>query len=310
MDCSTIIVSYNTFDLTREAVRSALEAAPELEHEVIIVDNASPDESGRRLRTAFPSEDYPRVRVVQNKNNVGFSRANNQGAALASGRVFFFLNPDTIVHDDAIARLYHFALTHKHAGALGPRVLNPDGTDQPSTARFITPWEVVKRHLPLSAALRGLDHRDDPIPLQTCSVDVVKGCALALRRDAFETVGGWDESYFMYSEEVELCRDLVETGYTNYYVRDAVITHYWGASTEARHAEQQVIQHRSELEYLRRHYSTWTRLLYRVTGAAGFGARAAVFNSLAVFRAENAESYKKRGRAAGKLFRWFLLDFS
>lgn len=309
MHVSTIIVSYNTFALTRVAVQTALEAAPGLDHEIIVVDNDSPDRSAERLRASFPQDQFPGVVIIANPTNDGFSRANNIGAERAQGDVFFFLNPDTVVHGDAIRRLYDFAMSHPNAGAIGPKVLNPDGSIQPSTTRFITPIRLIQHHLPIDRVFKGLDRRSDRSPAGIENVDVIKGCALAIRREVFEGVGGWDESYFMYSEEVELCRSLVVGGYSNYYVNDAVITHHWGASTEDAFAEQQVIQHRSKLAYLRRHHGRTIRIIYRVSGAIGFGLRALAFNLTRKTRADD-QQFERRKEAALRLFRWFVLEFS
>ena len=306
MDCSTIIVSYNTFDLTREAVGSALAAADGLAHEVIVVDNHSPDDSAARLRAAFPEAVHPNVHVVANTENAGFSKANNQGAALARSDVLFFLNPDTVVHGQAIRTLYDFLATHPDAGAIGPRVFNPDGTDQPSTSSFPTIRRILAHHLPVGALLRGQDRRQDAIPTTSQPVDIVKGCALALRRAAYDAVGGWDESYFMYTEEAELCRALRQVDYTNYFVREAEITHYGGGSTWDRYAEQQIVQQRSALHFLRRHHTAGFVAFYRTTGVLGFGLRALLFPILTRLRPQGASAYRRRGQAAAALFRWFL----
>ncbi len=310
MDCSTIIVSYNTFALTREAVETALAAAPGLAHEVIVVDNHSPDESAARLRAAFPEAAHPNVHVVANAENAGFGKANNQGAALAQGDVLFFLNPDTVVHGQAIGTLYDFLTAHPDAGAIGPRVFNPDGTDQPSTSFFLTAWRMLRHHLPVGSLLRGQDRRQDAIPPTSQPVDIIKGCALALRRAAFDAVGGWDESYFMYSEEAELCFALQEAGFTNYFVREAEIIHYGGVSSWDHYAEQQVVQQRSALYFLRRHHSAGLIVFYRITGLLGFGLRALLFPILTRLRPQAAPDYRRRGQAAAVLFRWFLSGFN
>lgn len=310
MDCSTIIVSYNTFDLTREAVSTALAAAGGLAHEVIVVDNDSPDDSAARLRAAFPEPAHPNVHIVANAENAGFGKANNQGAALARGDALFFLNPDTVVHGKAIRVLFDYLTAHPDAGAIGPRVFNPDGTDQPSTSSFLTARRILRHHVPLGALLRGKDRRQDVIPPTSQPVDIVKGCALALRRAAFDAVGGWDESYFMYSEEAALCFALREAGYTNYFVREALITHYGGVSTWDNYAEQQVVQQRSALHFLRSHHTAGLIALYRITGVLGFGLRALLFPMLTRLRPQGTSDYRRRGQAAAALFRWFLFDYS
>ncbi len=304
MDCSTIIVSYNTFDFTREAVRSALHSATGLAHEVIVVDNASPDESARRLREALPPITHPNVHVIANPDNRGFSAANNQGAAHARGRVLFFLNPDTVVHADTIPQLVALLDTRPDVGAAGPRVFNADGTDQRSVYPFHTAAELLRQYLP---ALRFTRER---YPKQSGPVDVVKGCALALRRDAFDAVGGWDEAYFMYSEETELCWQLHARGLRSYFLREAVITHYGGAASRERYVEQQVMGLRSTLYFLRRHGSPAIVAVNRAAGTVGFAVRAVAFHALAALRPTRAEDYRLRGRAASAVWRWFLFDYA
>ena len=309
MDCSTIIVSYNTFELTQEAVHSALASGSAFKHEVIVVDNASPDESARKLREAFPSEAYLNVHILDSGGNIGFSAANNLGAARASGRVLFFLNPDTVVHHDAIPQLVTFLDAHPGIGAVGPRVLNADGTDQPSVLTFFDARALVRHYLPLTALFRADARRYDPVPTSSGPVDVVKGCAIAVRRDAFDAIGGWDEAYFMYAEETELCWQLCEAGYQTYYLREPVITHFGGVASREQYVEQQVMDRRSVLHFMQRHGSPGVIALNRLAGFLGFSIRAAVFPLLARLRPADAEEYQLRGRAASALWRWFLRDY-
>ena len=310
MDCSTIIVSYNTFDLTERAIRSALAAAEGLEHEVIVVDNNSPDDSATRLQESFPKDAFPTVTITANAGNVGFARANNEGAALARGKVLFFLNPDTIVHDRAIRILHDFVTSRPDVGAAGPHVLNEDGTDQPSTFPFVTPGYLIWHRLPVDALFRGSDRRDDYVPAQTEAVDIIKGCALAIHHEVFEEISGWNESYFMYNEERELCHALANAGYSSYFVREAKITHLGGASSIDNYAEQQIVHQKSLLQFMINHRQRGLVVLNRVTGALGFGARAVIFRMLARLRPRLAEDYVRRGLAASALFRWFVVDYS
>jgi N-acetylglucosaminyl-diphospho-decaprenol L-rhamnosyltransferase len=310
LDCSTIIVSYNTFALTEEAVRSALASGASLHHEVIVVDNASPDDSARQLRESFPEADHPNVHVVASAENLGFARANNVGARRATGRVLFFLNPDTVVRGDAIERLVACLEAHPEAGAVGPRVLEADGSDQSSVRPFCTAGELLRHYIPVLALFRRDARRQDPILKQTQPVDIVCGCALAVRRDAFERVGGWDEAYFMYAEEDELCWALRRAGLVNYFLREAEIVHYGGQSTQHAPADFHVMERRSALQFLRRHGGPGLVALNRVAGAIGFGGRALAFHALARLRPADADGYRRRGEAASALWRWFVFDYS
>lgn len=307
MDCSTIIVSYNTYDLTRQAILAALDAADHLAHEVIVVDNASPDGSGRRLEEEFA--DRPDVRVLALDENLGFARANNLGARHASGEMLYFLNPDTLAAPGSTEVLYRFLTGRPEAGAVGPRVLNEDGTEQASSAAFPTAANLLRHHWPVLDMLRGRDRREDPVPAATMAVEVVKGCALGLRRAVFEVAGGWDERYFLYAEEVELCFSLARLGYRNYFVREAEIVHYGGASAATDdYVRHQVLNAASASHFLHAHYGAPLVWLNRFAGATGFAARAMLFRILALLRPEKGAGYRLRGRAASALCRWYLLE--
>ncbi|MEL6772721.1 MAG: glycosyltransferase family 2 protein [Bacteroidota bacterium] len=310
MDCSTIIVSYNTFELTEEAVRSALDGAKGLQHEVIVVDNNSPDQSAERLQEAFPEAEFPHVIVVANTHNPGFAAANNQGAALATGRILFFLNPDTIVLDDAVARLVEYIDAHPKAGAVGPYVLNTDQTDQPSLQRFPTFGYLLDFYLPVGSLFSGASRRLDYVPPQSEPAEIIKGCALAVKATTFQEVKGWDESYFMYSEESELCWALHIAGYTNYFLREARIVHHGGKSTEAMHVDFQVMVYQSRLQFIRRRKGRFMVAANRLLGATGFLGRAGLFRLMAQVRPERAEELKKRRQAASAIWRWFVFDYS
>ncbi len=267
-----------------------------------MVDNDSPDGSAARLREVFAGD--PRVRVVESGGNVGFAAANNIGAEAATGAVLFFLNPDTIVHDDAIALLVAYLHSHPEAGAVGPRVLNEDGSDQPSVSYTETPLRVLQHFfLPWLSGSRGRASTGLPR-----AVDIIKGCALAIRREAFACVDGWDERYFMYAEENELCVSLRKSGYQNVFLPSAVITHFGGAAAEAHYVEHQVAAVRSAAEFRRRHSSPSLIQFERMAGLIAFGIRAVVFPMAALIRRSRRDVYRRRAKAAAALWRWYAFD--
>ena len=296
MDCSTILVSYNTYTLTVEAVSSALAAAASLSHEVIVVDNASPDRSADRLREAFAQDS--RVHVIANEENRGFSAANNQGAARASGRNLFFLNPDTIVHGDAIHTLSLFLDAHPEVGAIGPLVLNPDGSHQVSTSNMDSYASILARSFPL----RPRQPERSATPRQ---VDIINGCALALRRRSFDAVGGWDERYFMYAEENELCMALLRNELVNVQVPSAVITHYGGQSSTDRYVEQQLLASQSYVAFLKRHHSRGILWFNRAAAVVGYGGREVIFALLERLRPGASADYRRRKAAAAAIWRFY-----
>ncbi len=305
---STIIVSYNTFEFTRDSIISAQQSSPEIEHEIIVIDNHSPDKSGARLLDNFGPTKDDSLHIVELETNRGFAAANNVGAAMASGEVLFFLNPDTLVKPGAVAEIYRFIIDRDNVGAVGPHVVNTDGSDQESISSLITVKSLVKHFLPIEALFRANVSKQVSTPKQNTPVDVVKGCAIAMRRKVFQEVGGWDESYFLYSEERELCHTLLHSGYQNYFLRSAQIVHIGGASTsQENYANQQIVQHRSTLQFLRRHHGRSVVILFRLLGILGFGSRGIIF--WLIERFSDDAQYRVRGSAARSLFRWFLLDY-
>jgi N-acetylglucosaminyl-diphospho-decaprenol L-rhamnosyltransferase len=309
MDLSSIIVSYNTFELTRTAILSILESSRILAQEVIVVDNNSPDGSGPRLRDHFDTIGETRVRVIDLDTNRGFAAANNLGATHASGDVLFFLNPDTISRDGLADAVYQFLSSRADAGAVGPRVLNEDGTDQASISTFPSVASLLRFYFPVTALFQRLKKDRFMAPKSITEVDVVKGCALAVRREVFDSVGGWDASYFLYSEENEFCLSLQQANFKNFFLPDARVVHLGGASTVREdYAEQQIIQQRSALQFLKRHKSPGFIALNRVLGLLGFGFRGVVFGILAL--GPGNTDFRLRGQAARRIFRWFMTDYS
>jgi GT2 family glycosyltransferase len=221
--------------------------------EIIVVDNASTDGSVEMVQAEFPS-----VHVITNTHNRGFPAANNQGIAIAQGQCVLLLNPDTEVVGDALATIVEFADAHQDVGVVGPQLLNPDGSVQPSrrrlptlaTALFESTW------LQPYAPRRLLDHYyahdrpDDEIQ----DVDWVMGAALMARREAVEQVGLMDERFFMYSEELDWCRRFRDAGWRVVYLPTAQIIHHVGKSSEqalpARHINFQT----SKVRYFRKYH--------------------------------------------------------
>lgn len=224
-DLSVIILTHNTRELTRACVRSVLADAEAFPYtvEVIIVDNASTDDTAATLSTEFPG-----VRLVINSTNLGFARGNNVGLEAAQGRYLLLLNSDTEVQPGALARLVEFMETHPDAGACGPMLLNPDASLQPSGGPLPSIWSVF---LGMSKLYR-LWKRDWYIQIfrdysQVVRVGQLSGAALLVRREVYERVGGLDPNFFAYYEDVDWCKRIGDAGYALYYVPTAKIMHHW-----------------------------------------------------------------------------------
>ena len=265
VDLSIIIVNWNVRDLLRHSLQSiAAEASPAPEPglldiegwtlEIVVVDNASSDGSGEMVRAEFPH-----VRLVANDDNLGFTAANNQGLALSQGCYLLLLNPDTELVGDALATMLRYMDSHPVAGALGPRLLYPDGGQQPSRRRFPTfatallESTVLQEWWSDNRILRRYTMADTP-DNAIQPVDWVVGACLLVRREAYEQVGGLDEGYFMYSEELDWCRRCKSAGWEIIYLPTATVIHYEGQSSEqvvpARHIHFQ----NSKIRYFRKYH--------------------------------------------------------
>lgn len=235
MDLSILIVSYNTRDMTLACLQSVFEQTKGLTFEVIVVDNDSDDGSADAI-----AEQFPQVRLIRPGGNLGFAGANNFAATYATGRLLLLLNPDTVVLDDAISRLYVFAQANSHATIFGGRTFFPDGSLNPKSCwRYPTPWSVcctsfgLARLFPRSPVFASESYgpwRRDTVR----EVDVVSGCFLMIRRDVWCELKGFDTGFFMYGEEVDLCWRAVKAGRHCLICPDARIVHYGGASERVR----------------------------------------------------------------------------
>lgn len=232
MDCSVILVTYQSGAFVRRCVESIAQSTHRVSFEIIAVDNASNDGTAALLERGHPA-----VRVVRNQENVGFGRAANQAARLATGRYLLFLNPDTEVQDHAIDHAVAFADAHEDVGILGGKLLNPDGTLQRAARRSI-PYPSVAffqlsglgriwRNHPAAGAYN-LERLD---PNQTADVGAVSGAFLLIRRDAWDRVGGFDERFFLYGEDLDLCLSVARLGFRVVYYPEAPVLHHKGASS-------------------------------------------------------------------------------
>jgi N-acetylglucosaminyl-diphospho-decaprenol L-rhamnosyltransferase len=248
---AAVIVNYRAGSLLTDCVRSVLADSSAGEVELVVVDNGSGDGSIDVLRSAIPS-----AHVITAPGNVGYARAANLGIAATRAPVVAVLNPDlTIEPGTAKAMLARFDEEHA-LGACGPRVRNLDGTDYPSARRSPTvPLAVAHGLLGLwwptnrfTARYRQLNAD----PAQPRSVDWVSGAAIWLRRGALDVVGGWDERYFMYMEDVDLCWRLRRAGFDVAYEPAGAVTHVQGASTSRSPYRMLAAHHRSAWLFARR----------------------------------------------------------
>ena len=249
-DLSIIIVSWNVQDLLRQCLASVDAGRGNLELEVIVVENASSDGSAEMV-----AADFPWVELILQKENVGFTRGNNQGIARATGRYLLLLNPDTKVLGQALIQMVDWMDSEATVGALGPQLLFPDGSVQSSRRRFPTlatgffesTWlqSIAPRSITRHSYV--MDRPDDAVT----EVDWVMGACLMVRREACEQVGPLDEGYFMYSEEMEWQRRIKDAGWRVIYYPPAQVVHHEGKSSEQAVAQRHIHFQRSKLRYYR-----------------------------------------------------------
>jgi len=253
LDVSVIIVNWNTLDFTINCIKSIFQHTNGVDFEVIVIDNASNDNSAEIIQKTFPE-----VILIENKKNRGFAAANNQGIALAKGKYVLLLNSDTLILNNAITKIIAFADAHPKAGITGCRVLNPDRSLQPSCFMFPSIlnmllsatylYKLFPNNKFFGREKMSWWKRDD-----VREVDVVTGCFMLIRRDAIDQTGLMDEQFFMYGEETDLCYRLKQNGWKILFTPEAEIIHHGGQSSK-QIAPTMALQLRgSILQFIRKH---------------------------------------------------------
>jgi N-acetylglucosaminyl-diphospho-decaprenol L-rhamnosyltransferase len=236
MDVSIVVVSYNTCNLLDECIFS-INKETSLAYEIIVVDNGSTDNSCQMLR-----EKYPEVILIENRKNVGFARANNQGFWIAKGKYFFMLNPDTLILAGAIDKLVSFMKENHNVGICGPRNIGRDGKLQYNCDHFPSFWNTLFYYAALSRIFpksslfnrRSMAYWDYG---EVRNVERIVGCSLMIRSELYKELNGLDENYFMYFEETDFCYRAYQKGVKITLMPFAEIIHYGGESAIKRKEE-------------------------------------------------------------------------
>ena len=270
-DLSACIVSWNVAADLRTCLQSLGEQGHGVRVEVLVVDNASSDGTPAMVEAQFPT-----ARLIANTTNRGFAAGTNQALAQGTGRYLLLLNPDTVCPPGALATLVGFADAHPRAGLVGPKLLNPDGTLQPSCRRFPTLGAAVFRHTMLGRlfpraraaaayVMSDFDHAG------VREVDWVSGACLLVRREVYEQLGPLDEGFFWGSEDVDYCWRAHRAGWEVLYTPEPTITHAIGRSSSQAVARTIVRFHRSMYRLYAKHYARHPLQLPLI--ALGIGAR-------------------------------------
>ncbi|MBU1026165.1 MAG: glycosyltransferase family 2 protein [Candidatus Margulisbacteria bacterium] len=262
-DLSIVIVSWNVSDLLKECLASIYANQESLNLEVFVVDNNSQDNTCSMVK-----KEFPQVQLIENKENLGFTRANNQAIRKASSKYIFVLNPDTIVQPQALSNIVKFMEEHPDCGALGPKLLNPDGTLQLSCRSFPT----LKTQLYTTLFLDNLFPKSKLFGKHLMSywphneikeIDQPMGAAILLRKETLDQVGLFDENIFVFYDEVDLCYRIKKAGFKIMFTPAAQITHYGGQSFKQWKGLKSSLRggyiwRKSRNYFFKKHYGFWT----------------------------------------------------
>lgn len=232
IDLNIIIVNWNVKDLLRKCLKSIYETTSRVSFEIFVVDNASTDGSVEMVK-----EEFPQVKSIANKENLGFPKANNQAIRMSSGPNILLLNPDTVVLQDSLKLMVRYLDTHPETGVVGPKILNPDGSIQYSCARQIPKFyhslfevTLLSKLFPQSKLFNSRnmgwwDHNSSR------DVECLCGACIMFKKGVFEKVGLLDEKIFMYMEDTEICYRVLRAGFKIHYLSNAKIIHWGGKSS-------------------------------------------------------------------------------
>jgi GT2 family glycosyltransferase len=272
---SIVIVNYNVKNLLQKCLESIFKYQKDIEFEVTVVDNNSKDHSRKMLK-----RDFPQVKLIENKRNLGFSRACNQGIKQSQGRYVLLLNPDTELTSGGIKKMMDFMDSKPEAGICGPKMTDRRGNLQFSCRSFpsyltaiSSSQSILNRIFPenfLSQKylLKEKNHS------QIMEVDWVSGSCLLIKREVFEKVGLLDERFYMYVEDVDLCYRAKKTGFSVFYFPPVLVIHHIGKSTQKKKFNMLLEHHRGMYYFYKKHYnpnaflkgivflSIWIRLFF------------------------------------------------
>ena len=256
MKLSVVIVNYNVEHFLEQCMLSVRKAMQHVSGEVFVVDNNSIDGSVKMVKNKFPE-----VKLIANKENLGFSKANNQAMRMASGEYILLLNPDTVVEDDTFSKVVEFMDEHADAGGLGVKMVDGSGKFLPESKRGLPTPEAafykmfgISKLFPKSKRFSKyhLGYLDEN---QTHQVDILAGAFMLMRKSVLDEIGLLDESFFMYGEDIDLSYRIIKAGYKNYYFPHTRIIHYKGESTKKSSVNYVLVFYKAMVIFARKHYT-------------------------------------------------------
>ena len=277
---SVIIVNYNVEFFLEQCLNSVKKALENVSGEVFVVDNNSIDGSVEMVRLKFPE-----INLIANKDNRGFSKANNQAIEIAKGEYILLLNPDTVVEEDTFAKVIAFMDKHPNAGGLGVRMMDGKGVFLPESKRGLpTPAVAFFKIFGLSKLFPkskkfGQYHLSYLNEFETNEVDILSGAFMLMRKEALDKVGLLDETFFMYGEDIDLSYRIQKGGYSNYYFPETRIIHYKGESTKKSSVNYVFVFYRAMVIFAEKHFSQKNAKLFSflINCAIYFRASLAIF---------------------------------
>lgn len=270
-DVAVIIVSWNVCKPLQDCLESIFRLPQnEKPHKVIVIDNASTDGTEAMVRKQFPE-----VTLVANNTNVGFAVANNQGMRMTGAPAVLLLNPDTLVHPGSLPRILQAFSDHPKAGIVGPKLLNSDGSVQPSIRRLPSATALIAIALKMRHVWKNFPPLQrylatDVDPRAEQAVGQVMGAAFLIRRELMKAIGLLDEQFYIWFEEVDYCKRAADAGWETWYVPAATITHLGGESFKQQpNLQRQRRWQKSVNQYAAKHFTYWQRLLVWFAGWVG-----------------------------------------
>lgn len=255
MELSVIIVNYNVKHFLEQCLHSVYKASKNMSVEVFVVDNNSVDGSVQLIREKFPN-----VHLIENKVNVGFSKANNQAIQQSKGEFILLLNPDTVVEEDTFQKVVNFMKNHPEAGGLGVKMIDGKGVFLPESKRGLpTPWVAFYKMFGLSRLFPkskkfGKYHLSYLSENEIHEVDVLAGAFMLMRKSVLDKVGLLDETFFMYGEDIDLSYRIQQGGFKNYYFPETTIIHYKGESTKKGSLNYVKVFYNAMVIFARKHF--------------------------------------------------------
>jgi len=254
IEISVIIVNYNVKEFLEQSLVSVQKALKKIRSEIIVIDNASTDGSVEFLKKRFP-----KVKLIENKENLGFARSSNLGMKQAKGAYLAILNPDTIVQEDTFSKMLKFFQENPDTGMLGCKILNPDGTLQLACRRsFPTPWVAFTKlsglsHLFSKSKLFGKYNLTYLDPDLSYEVEAISGSFMMIQKQVLKDVGYLDEEFFLYGEDLDWCFRIREGGWKVRYFPGTKIIHFKGESSRKAQFDNITFFYKSMALFARKH---------------------------------------------------------